>query len=346
MNFEFQPHLISVAAFILGGLALGWIFERIILFELKKLAQRTKWEGDKVLIAALHGVVVLAFFLSGLYGALLTAPIDETAFGLGERVLAVGAIFLATVAFSRIVVGFVDVYAGRVSGLLPSTSLFSNIARMLVYLLGGLVILAYLRISITPILTALGVGGLAVALALQDTLTNLFAGVHIIASRQIKIGDYVELESGQGGYVEDITWRNTTIRAMSNNMVVVPNAVLASATITNYCQPMEEMSVPMGLGVAYGSDLNKVETVTIEVAKEVMREVQGGVPGFEPFIRYHTFGDSSIDFNVILRAKEFADQYLIRHEFIKRLQARYEREGIEIPFPIRTVRMAKEKAES
>jgi small-conductance mechanosensitive channel len=133
---------------------------------------------------------------------------------------------------------------------------------------------------------------------------------------------------------------------MSNNMVVVPNAVLASATITNYCQPMEEMSVPMGLGVAYGSDLNKVETVTIEVAKEVMREVQGGVPGFEPFIRYHTFGDSSIDFNVILRAKEFADQYLIRHEFIKRLQARYEREGIEIPFPIRTVRMAKEKAES
>jgi small-conductance mechanosensitive channel len=346
MVFDFQPQLIVAAAFILGGLALGWIFERIILLELKKLAHRTKWEGDRVLVAALHGIVVLAFLLAGLYGALLTAPTDESAFGLGQRAVAVAAILLATVALSRILTGFVNMYAGRVSGLLPSTSLFSNITRILVYVLGGLVVLAYLDISITPILTALGVGGLAVALALQDTLSNLFAGVHIIASRQIKIGDYVELESGQAGYVEDITWRNTTIRALANNMVVVPNAVLASAAITNYCQPMEELGVLMGVGVAYGSDLAKVETVTTEVAREVMREVEGGVPDFEPFIRYHTFGGSSIDFNVILRAKTFADQYVIRHEFIKRLHARYARDGIEIPFPIRTVYMAKETVES
>jgi small-conductance mechanosensitive channel len=75
----------------------------------------------------------------------------------------------------------------------------------------------------------------------------------------------------------------------------------------------------------------------MDVGHEVMRDVAGGVPEFEPFIRYHTFGDSSIDFTVILRAKEFVDQYLIKHEFIKRLHARFNHEGIVIPFPIRTI---------
>ena len=97
------------------------------------------------------------------------------------------------------------------------------------------------------------------------------------------------------------------------------------------------MAVLVDVGVSYGSDLEEVERATVEVAREVMDEVQGGVPGFAPFIRYHTFGDFSITFTVILRAKEFVDQYLIKHEFVKRLHRRYRDEGIEIPFPIRTV---------
>jgi small-conductance mechanosensitive channel len=97
------------------------------------------------------------------------------------------------------------------------------------------------------------------------------------------------------------------------------------------------MAVLVQVGVSYASDLPKVERVTIEVGREIMREVQGGVPTFEPFIRYHTFESSSINFSVILRGQEYTDQYLIKHEFVKRLQKRYHEEGIEIPFPIRTV---------
>jgi len=101
--------------------------------------------------------------------------------------------------------------------------------------------------------------------------------------------------------------------------------------------PDKELAVLVNLGVSYSSDLNKVERVTIEVAREVMKAVSGGVPDFDPFIRYHTFGDFSINFTVIMRAKEFKDQYLIKHEFIKKLHQRYIKEGIEIPFPIRTI---------
>jgi small-conductance mechanosensitive channel len=185
----------------------------------------------------------------------------------------------------------------------------------------------------------LGVGGLAVAPALQDTLSNLFAGFYITVSRQIRIGDYVKLESGEEGYVTDVAWRATKIRMLPNNVVLVPNAKPASAIITNYSLPDKELAVLVQVGVDYASDLEHVERVMVEVARAVMQTVPGGVPTFEPFIRSHTFGDSSINFTVILRAKEFVDQYLLTHEFVKRLHTRYERAGITIPFPIRTVHL-------
>jgi small-conductance mechanosensitive channel len=99
------------------------------------------------------------------------------------------------------------------------------------------------------------------------------------------------------------------------------------------------LSVLIPVGVGYRSDLEKVERVTAEVARDVMQTVPGGIPEFEPFIRYHTFGDSGVELNVILRAREFTDQYLIKHEFIKRLHARYRQESIEFPFPQRVVTM-------
>jgi len=186
-------------------------------------------------------------------------------------------------------------------------------------------------------LTALGVGSLAVALALQDTLANLFAGFYIILARQIRSGDYVQLDSGQEGYVTDIGWRSCTIRQLAGNLIVVPNLKLSQAIVINYNQPEKDLAVLVQAGVGYEMDLARVERVTVEVAAEVMREVAGGVPEFEPFIRYHTFGDSRIQFSVIMRGREFVDRFLIMHEFIKRLHSRYQKEGIAIPYPQRVV---------
>ena len=130
-------------------------------------------------------------------------------------------ILSVTVAAGRAAAGFVRLYADRRDNLLGSTSIFVNLARALVLVIGALVLLQSLGISITPILTALGVGGLAVALALQDTLSNLISGLHVAASQQIRPGDYIRLDSGDEGFVTDITWRNTTIRALPNNLIVV-----------------------------------------------------------------------------------------------------------------------------
>jgi small-conductance mechanosensitive channel len=333
-------------ALIASGFIVGLVFEKIILTRLKKIAARTKWEGDEIIVGALRRVTTLWFVIAGIYGAIHTIPISPTLLVILRKVLLIGVIFSITLVLAKIAVGFVNLYSRKTEGVLPSTSIFANLTRLLILLIGVLIILQTLGISITPILTALGVGGLAVALALQDTLSNLFAGIHILLSRKIRPGDYVKLETGEEGYVTDITWRNTTIRALPNNMIIVPNSKLASAIVVNFYQPETEMAVLVQVGVGYESDLKKVERVTIEVGKEVMREVQGGVSKFEPFIRYHTFADFSINFTVILRAKEYVDQYLIKHEFVKRLHQRYKEEGIEIPFPIRTIYMKGDQEQS
>jgi small-conductance mechanosensitive channel len=158
-----------------------------------------------------------------------------------------------------------------------------------------------------------------------------------VASNQLKPGQYVRLSSGEEGYIVDINWRTTNIRQLANNMIIVPNSQMTSAIIINYDSPEKELSILFDVGVGYDSDLEHVEQVTIEVASEVMQEVAGGVSDSVPFIRYNQFNDFSINFTVIMRGTEFVDQYLIKHEFVKRLHRRYREENIVIPFPIRTL---------
>jgi small-conductance mechanosensitive channel len=343
-NHDIVQWLIPVA-YIIGGLLAGIIFEKIIITKLKQFAKKTKWKADLIIVNSLRGVIIIWLLIAGIYGALLNIAISPSLLTHVKNVFLAIVILAATIALGKIGAGFVSLYMQRDDVHLPSTSIFRNITKLIIFLIGIMMILQALGISITPVLTALGVGGLAAALALQPTLANLFSGLQIIAARQVCPGDYVKLESGEEGYVTDITWRNTSIRALQNNMIIVPNSKLATAIVINYYQPEQEMAVLMEVGVSYASDLKKVEKVTIEVAKEVMREVEGGVPAFEPFIRYHTFDDSSINFTVILRAQEYVGQYLIKHEFVKRLHERYDKEGIVIPFPMRTVYLEKEETE-
>jgi small-conductance mechanosensitive channel len=263
----------------------------------------------------------------------LTAEIELL---VGRTVFVLGAVSV-TLTAAAVASQSVDIYGAIIAPALPVSSLTRNVAWALTAVLGMLVVLNGVGLSITPMLTALGVGGLAVALALQEPLANFFAGLFITLAGQIRVGDYVKLDSGQEGYVVDFSWRSTRLRMLSNSLVLVPNARLAQAIVVNHHLPSTDLAVLVEVGVDYASDLRRVERVVMEVGRDVMADVPGGVPAFEPFIRYHTFADSSVNFTVILRGKEFVDQYLIKHEFVKRLHIRFNDEGIVIPFPIRTI---------
>lgn len=329
----------------LATVFVGVIVKKVIFVRLSRWSLSTKHQIDDIVIESIRQPLIIWFAMLGLYLALSATSLPENWVQAIGKILVVLGIFSATLVIATIVGKMVNLYAARIEGVMPVTSLTQNISRIIIFGIGIMIIMNSLGISITPILATLGAGGLAVALALQDTLSNLFAGFHTTIARQVRVGDYVKLETGEEGYITDINWRTTKIRMLPNNVVLVPNAKLTQAIITNYYLPDKEMAVLVNLGVHYNSDLKKVERVTCEVAKEVMKEVAGGVPAFDPFIRFHTFGDFSINFTTILRAKEYADQYLIKHEFVKRLHERFAREDINIPYPIRAINYEQEGAQ-
>ncbi|MCH7890425.1 MAG: mechanosensitive ion channel family protein [Gemmatimonadetes bacterium] len=326
--------------FVLGGFVLGLVLELVIIRRAHKLAERTRFKWDEMIIGSLRGVGTIWLVAGGVYLALNVGALDPLLVSTTQRVLMVLVLGSVVIAATRAVGGAVEMVSGRAGGAIKSPTLVVNLARMAVGILGLFIILQNLGIDITALITALGIGGIAIALALQDTLGNLFAGIQIIVSKQVRQGDYIRLSSGEEGWVTDVKGRNTTIQTFPDgNLVTVPNSMLASSIVKNLSMPRRALWVTLEVGVSYDSDLEHVEAVALEVAKQVLGEVDGGVPGEDPIVRYHTFGDSSINFDVRMMVREFRSQGPVRHEFIKRLHQRFGDEGIEIPFPIRTVIM-------
>ncbi len=333
--------LLRDAGIILGTIALGWILgiiiEKYVISRIRKMSRATKTRIDDIIVKSIHNLIPLWLILALIAFVLSLTSLKPHIVSYINKVILVIFMYSGVVVAARMAAEFVREYMRSFEDVLPPSTLLINVTKIAVYVVGILMILHTLGISIAPILTALGVTSLAVALALQDTLSNLFAGLQIIVARQLRPGDYIRLEDGLEGYIEDITWRNTIIRALSNNLIIIPNSKLAQSTIINHYKPDTELNFPVEVGVSYDTDLKKAEEVAIEEAKKLLREVEGGVPDFEPFVRFYQFGDSSINMKVFLRAKEYVYQFRLKHEFIKRLKERFDKEGIEIPFPIRTV---------
>ena len=337
MNWDFQgwpasarSALLTVAV-IAVAYVIGRIAKYIVASQLAGLARRTGSRWIDPIGGAVTRRIPFWSVLVGIYLAAdfwILAPNIATTFDKALYVIAAASFtFLA----SEVLVKLVRTHGPTIDPALPVTTLTENLVRIVVVIVGLLVILAGLGLSITPMLATLGVGGLAVALALQDTLANLFAGVYLTVAKHIRIGNYIKLSSGEEGYLVDIDWRASRLRQLSNNTVLVPNAKLSQSIVTNYNSPENELVVTIDASVDYTSDLDRVERIATEVARDVMRTVPGGVAGFDPLVRFHTFGDPGIGFSVILRAQEFVDQYLIRHEFVKRLHKRFLAEGVIIP---------------
>jgi small-conductance mechanosensitive channel len=275
-----------------------------------------------------------------LHLALQVSALPNRTTQITSRVFLALWIISLTVVVSRIAARLIRAYGSQMGGSLPVTSLTQNIARGLVLAVGALILLNTLGVTITPMLTALGVGGLAVALALQDTLANFFAGFYISIANQIRVGDYIKLDSSEEGYVTDISWRSTSVRTLPNNLVIVPNSKLAQAIVTNFHLPERRMSLLVPVSVSYDCDPDEVERLLVELATQAAGQIKGMVADPPPFVRFIPgFGASSLDFTLICQVQEFVDQYLVQHELRKLIFRRFRETGIEIPFPIRTVHL-------
>lgn len=337
---ETYLELIYAAIAVVGTLLALLLLRLMFMPLLRSLTDRTSTDLDAMLVRIFALPLYLGVALAGLYVALLQLSALEERMDAISKALVVAATVLGFYALLRLINELMLRYARKaeereefhVSQSMDAIRKITDIV-----LIGLLVtlILGQLGYEITPLLASLGVAGVAVAIALQDTLGNLFAGFYILFDRPLRVGDYIKLESGEEGFVSEIGWRNTKIRPWANNLIIIPNSKLSQSILVNHHLPEPRQNIYIACGVSYDSDLEHVERVCVEVGKQVMDRIEGTDEEWEPVVRYKEFADSNINFLLVLRIKEFGCQYVLSHECIKALHKRFREEGIEISWPVR-----------
>lgn len=315
-------------ALVIAVFILGKILKRVLVNQLAEISKRTTWKWDDILDSALQKIVIPLSVVGGLIIAIHFWDLPPEIYSKGISVLIallvlVIAQFMMSMTKKAIWTYFTD--NGRPK---PSATLTKNIINSTILILGFFTILHLFGISITPLLAAVGVGSIGISLAAQDTLSNLFAGIYISLAGNIRGGDYIKLGSGEEGYIADITWRETRLKMRENNLIAIPNGTMARSVITNYNLPARDVWVTFDVTVDSASDLDNVEKVTLDVARELHKALPDTVADYEPKIRYTEFKKSAIKFQVLLGAKTYEGHYLLKHELIKRLHKRYDQEKI------------------
>jgi len=320
-------------------LTVGAAVLRVVTLRLfKRWTMLLNWRHKHFLVALVErmitpilviAVVSAGFNLFPLSGRLLT--ILNRSFYVA--VLAIG-IYCVAKAVLILVNQWIESSEGRESFREPA----QFVVRVAFGAFGTMIVLENLGISLTAVWTTLGVGSVAIALALQDTLSNFFAGVYLRLDHPVRLRDYIKLESGEEGFVVERGWRSTRIKALSNNTIVVPNAKLASTIVTNFSLPDPHISLLIPVSVNLNSDPNRVEEILVDEASKALETVPGLLRDSAPFVRFIPgFGQFSLDFTLICSVGNYVDQYVVQHELRKRIYKRFRDEGIEFPVPQRNV---------
>ena len=345
-DLEIPAWIVGLAVMVCSTI-LMFLCKGLLLRRVQRWVDKSTFRFDSMVLAAIRSplsIAILIINLMILKQVLIYLDFDiapyEGYFKLSARILLIVAIMRFADRFSS---GAINSYTEN-SQLKSGQIIIKGVMRGLVYGVGSLILLSVIGIPVTPIVASLGIGSLAVALALQPTLENFFSGVQLVIDKPIRVGDFIELDSGEQGFVEKIGWRSTWIRMLPNNTVILPNGALSQSKVINYYYPEKELSVPVEVGVHYDSDLEHVERVTLEVAREILVSHEWGVADYNTFVIFHTFDSSSINFTVMLRAKEYFNRFWVKSAFIKALHKRYKEEDIVIPFPISAINFSQEDA--
>ena len=339
---------LSVALIFAAFLIASGVANVVMRVFLTRLTRLTPGTLDEELLKVVRGPVVLFIVLSGLFLALLIltnleSPRYALLAGYDDQIRRAWlVVVIAEVAYllyhllDATMTWYIQSVAQTTETQLDDRLLppLKRIMPLLVYSLGFLMALSVLNIPISPILAGLGIGGLAVALAVQPTLANFFAGTYVVTEGELNVGDYIELQGGPSGYVVEVGWRSTKIRSMYNNLVIIPNSQMANSIVTNYYSPEPSMNVLVYCGVSYDSDLNVVENVVREASQTLVNESEYAVDG-EPWFGFDEFGDSNISFWVFVQAKDRLGSFYLTSDLVKVIHSRLTAEGIEINYPVR-----------
>lgn len=336
-----------------GIVAAAFILTRILSALLRRIVHAvthaTDTAVDAALIRAIRRPLMVLVLAQGVFIGLRTLSYLDPHRNTLERAWIAISLLLVIWLVQGVAMAGLDLYARRAAAgdgagvrfdrALPMIRRSTNV---LIVAIGLLMVLGELGISISPLLAGLGIGGLAVALALQPMLANVFAGGYVMSDGSIRVGDFIELRDGPQGWVEDIGWRATRLLDFDNNRVIVPNSALAEAIVTNYSTETEYVDVRVVCGVSYESDLDVVERASLEVLQSVVDDIDTAVKERQPFFMFTAFGDSNIDMLLKIQAINRVEVATLEHEVRKRLHRRFAAEGITINYPARRLMLSEE----
>jgi MscS family membrane protein len=331
-------NLVISLGIVLIGYGIGALLTGVLL---RWVARRTSPQiGDaltKAIGPSLRWLVVnlvLSFATSRL--AFLSAGLKTT---LGDVFFIVGLLLSARILWSLIDLAHnwqreALQQAGRVDELDPVLILFTRIARIVLVAVALSILLSYFGINVTALTAALGIGGLALSLAAQDTLSDAIAGFIILADRPYRVGDRIEIQGvGTWGDVVEIGLRTTRIRTRDNRMVIVPKSLIGKNQVINYTYPDPRYRIETHLGIAYGTDIGTARRVIVEA----VRGVEGVLHDRPVDALYHEMGDSAMIFRVRWWIESYVDTRRVMDRVHTALQEALDEAGIASPYPIQTV---------
>ncbi len=309
----------------------GLVIDQLLFGVLRGRARSRGFRTLGRVAKGLHWFPTTLGAVAGLNAAVPLIGLDTDILPSVRTALRIALILVVTAFSARILSQLIQALAEREDVPLPTGSIFVNLARGIVWAIGGLSLLASVGVSVAPLVTALGVGGLAVGLALQPTLENVFSGIQLIASRQIKPGDFIRLDTGDEGTVLDVTWRNTMVQRTSNDVLIVPNSILARSSVTNFSTGHREFTLLLPVSFASAGDPDAVARIALEVAAGVIADVDGAVPDSKPIVSFAELTPPAAVINVMIRCKTYQDRFAVRHELIRRLAKHFADEGVAAP---------------
>ena len=331
-NVYLQAAIIAAAFMIVGKIA-DWIISGII----GRIANKSVNEYDDRFVALVHRPVFLSFVLLGLALATRRMGISATPEFITIGVLKTIAIFVWFSTLSNLMKLLVEVFSRTKDSKIAQTgmlSLLHNVMKIVVVALAGYFLFLAWNINVTAWLASAGIVGLALSFAAKDTLSNLFAGVSIIMDAPYKTGDFIILDSGERGVVTDIGLRSTRILTRDDIEITIPNGVIGNGKIINEAGgPSSQHRIRVAVGVAYGSDVDQV----IEVLEEVAVENNDVLVTPAPRVRFRLFGESSLDFELLVWIAKPIDRGRVKHELNCAVYKALNKYNIEIPFPQRVL---------
>jgi small-conductance mechanosensitive channel len=322
--------MVPVAAFAVA--LLRCLIARSIVLKILNRRITDRLTFAHVFLQAIRFPSVLWCIAAALAIALQNANPSPTLVYWANKGIGAFTIISVTLVMAAIFVRTTSVYGERYNMPFAVAGLSRTLTYVFVFSIGFLMLLRLFDVTITPILTALGVGGLAVALALQDTLANLFAGVHILVEQPIGVGDFVRLSSGEEGVVKDIGWRTTRIHSAGNNMTVIPNTKITTSTLTNFSLPDRRISIEIPILAAHDADHNLIAEIALEVASATPKVLDEPAPGvsFDPGVL-----PTHLQMKLVIYVPTHADGGPVHSHIRRRLLEQFREHGIPLPIPDR-----------